>query len=209
MGSKEINREPQPPKDLWPTLTEALSRIDLTEAWKNGLASLETQGRPYYGYGTRVDDDYGPNRSPGYALGRYQMRKPGLRDAGMLDGERWTGKYGINSEEEFMNNPAVQEAALKDLTVKIEEYIKKGGLDKKVGKAIESDQGKLDLSYSKLVAAIHNQGIGATRDYLRWVEDNGWDSRGKINSIENGARRNAFNGIEERLRKFPDVPYKE
>jgi len=203
MASKETNREPQPPKELAPTLIEALPRIDLTEAWKNSLAGVETEGRPYFGYGTRVDDD------DGYALGRYQMRRPGLRDAGMLDGDRWTGKYGINSIEDFSNNPAAQEAALKDLTAKIDGYIKRRGHDKRVGKTIASDLGMLDLSYGKLVAAIHNQGIGATSDYLRWIEQNGWDSRGKVKTISDEKRQKAFKGVETRLSKFPEVPYKE
>lgn len=202
MARRETNRAPKPPKDLPGTLAEALSRIDLTEQWREAVAGLETAGRPHFGYGTRVDDD------GGFALGRYQMRRPALRDAGMMDGDRWTGKYGVASADDFLDNPAAQEAALKDFMDKNDGYVRRRGHDKRIGNTIVSDRGPLVLSHGRLAAAIHNQGIGAVSDYLRWVEGNGWDSRGKIQDIEDEKRRTAFLGIEERLSRFPDVPYR-
>ena len=54
-------------------------------------------------------------------MGRYQLGSLALIDAGFKDKERnWTKtakEYGVSSDQDFLNNPATQDAAF-DLLVK-------------------------------------------------------------------------------------------
>jgi hypothetical protein len=136
------------------------------------------------------------------------MRKPALRDAGMMraDGS-WTGKYGINNEIDFLNNPAAQNAALKDLADVIDGYIRDNGHSGRIGKTLKGVVEDFKISQSGLAAAIHRQGIGTVGQYFDWLEKNGWDSRAKIEALPE-EQRNQFKSVETRLRLFRDVPYK-
>jgi hypothetical protein len=47
--------------------------------------------------------------------GAYQMGEAALKDAGMLDGNgKWTGKYGVTSRKDFLNNKMAQDRAVMD-----------------------------------------------------------------------------------------------
>ncbi len=189
--------EPNPPAELPDSLLSRLTQDDVPQGFKDGVAAQEVPGHPYDGYGTRRDD------GDGYALGRYQMRRPALLDVGMIrrDGS-WTGKYGVNSAEDFLNSPRAQDAALKDLTEIIEtRYIKNYG--SRIGKTIKGLEGDIVVSKGNLVGAVHKQGIGSVGKYFDWLEQNAWDSRANKQSMSDSAK-----AVETRLRLLEGVPYR-
>lgn len=110
-------------------------------------------------------DDYGVVNKYGY-MGRYQMGKLALIDAGFMDSNgNWTElakNYGVSSRESFLNNKTAQDVAF-DLLVKKElGYINNLGLDKYVGQKMND----IEITESGLVAAIHLVGIGDTKEAL-------------------------------------------
>lgn len=47
-------------------------------------------------------------------MGLYQMGQPALQDVGYMNAQGgWTGKDGINSREDFLNNPEIQNRAIR------------------------------------------------------------------------------------------------
>lgn len=143
------------------------------------------------------------------ALGLYQMTDIALRAIGMLRGPtneppQWTGVYGIESTEQFLKNPAVQERAFADYVPIIQRELRsKGALDK-VGQTIDGIEGRIRVTEQGLIAAAHRHGAGATNRYLRVIEKNGWDSRAaKIDRMSDAT----FREIETRLRTFQAVSH--
>jgi hypothetical protein len=199
---------PAPPDELPDSLVEALSRNDLSEAWRQEIAAREVKDRPYEGYGTQTKSRNWNKKTRQhedlYAYGRYQMTPDALKDAGMMraDGS-WTGKYGIASAVAFLTNPKAQEAALKDLTVALDDYVTKEGHRDRIGKTINGVKEKIEITESGLVAAIHRAGIGQVGSYFRWLEENDWNSRDNQQTMTS-----KFRQVETRLREFQNVPYK-
>ena len=113
----------RPPETLTDDLVTATVQSDLASEWRDEIAARESGGQGNE-WGTFALD------STGYALGRYQMRTGALIDAGMLrrlprqPGGRqeyvWTGKYGVHSAREFLDNHPAQDAALNDAVSKWE-----------------------------------------------------------------------------------------
>lgn len=97
-------------------------------------------------------------------MGKYQMGKDVLIDLGYMrkDGS-WTGKDGIKSQQDFLNNPKVQDKAQQDLMKVQWGYIKSKGLDKYVGQEING----VKLTQSSLIAAAHLKGVGSLEKYLK------------------------------------------
>ena len=62
--------------------------------------------------------DYDSTNNPGTeneALGRYQMTRAALQDAGLQDADgKWTGKRGVQNAKDFLTNPQAQESAFND-----------------------------------------------------------------------------------------------
>jgi hypothetical protein len=203
--------KPEPPKSLPDSLVEAISRNDVKEAWRDAVADAERPGRGKEpdSWGVLLEDiDKNGIKTGSKAYGRYQMRKGALQDAGMMrkDGS-WTGKYGITNEIEFLNNPAAQDAALKDLADRIDGYIRDENHNGRIGKTIKGVLQDFKISQSSLVAAAHRQGIGRIGEYFAWLEKNGWNSRDNIEALPEKQKRQ-FKSVEYRLRTFRDVPYK-
>jgi hypothetical protein len=105
-------------------------------------------------------------KNEGGFLGRYQLGAAALVEAGFYnygEGEdstvnkyngTWTDKakaYGIKSEEDFLNNPEAQEAAIREYSKKNWQYIVNGGYDKNIGKVIHNTK----ITASGLLATCH------------------------------------------------------
>ncbi len=108
-------------------------------------------------------------------LGKYQMGEAALIDAGYYqkDGTKindfsgaWTGKNGINSKEDFLNNPQAQEDAIRSYNQRQWQTIRANDLDLYVGLTI----GGVEITESGLLAGAHLLGVGNLK---RFLESNG------------------------------------
>ncbi|WHS33936.1 hypothetical protein QLQ09_24230 [Brucella sp. NM4] len=54
--------------------------------------------------------NYGTNTGNGY-WGAYQFGEDALTDIGYMKDGQWTGKNGVNSLEDYLNNPTAQDDA--------------------------------------------------------------------------------------------------
>lgn len=99
-------------------------------------------------------------------LGRYQMGKLALKDAGFMNEKgHWTAKandYGIYSQRDFLNTPAAQDAAVLAYHQKLWFYIQYYELDAYVGR-VYCD---VLVTPSGLVAACHLVGVGSMKKAL-------------------------------------------
>jgi hypothetical protein len=176
-----------------------------TQAWeqypnpdfRDRLATAEdgaVASRPDFGY-RKVNPVSG-------ALGRYQMKRDALREAGMLDAHgNWTGKYSINSGAEFLANPDAQEKALTNLLQRTERQLQANGAFDFIGTNVDGLVGQFTITRAGLIAAAHRQGARATSEYLGRLDGVGYDSHRLL------ARSPEELAIETRLRTFADAPY--
>lgn len=139
------------------------------------------------------------------ALGRYQMRNPALQDAGMVDANgKWTGKFGVKSEEDFLKNPEAQEKAFGAFMGKMESYVKKTGAFKSIGVEIKGLKANFKISKAGLMSAAHRQGQVNVAKYLEFQKANGWKSDfSKLSPRQQGE----FKSIETALRTYEHIPY--
>lgn len=111
-------------------------------------------------------DNYTKVNRYGY-LGRYQMGRSALEDAGFRhEGGGWTAlanSYGIYDREDFLNSPAGQDAAVKAYHTKVCDYIRHYGLEKYIGTTYCG----VTVTRSGLLAACHLVGVGAMIDGLK------------------------------------------
>ena len=114
---------------------------------------------------------YNIENSYGY-LGKYQMGESALKDAGYYRGDptrrndwigKWTGKDGVWSKEDFLNNPRAQENAIREFHRKTWRYLKALGLDKYVGKSIRG----IYITESGLLGGAHLLGAGNVKKFLK------------------------------------------
>ena len=202
--------EPKPPAQPSPDIAETLKGSRLTPVWRDAIGRLETHGRPYNGYGTSLADVNSQGRE-GYALGRYQMRRDVLIENGLMTQyEEWTGKYGIRSWQDFLNNPQAQEAALVDWSESTDRYIRARHASH-LNRQITGIKADIAVTESGLAAAIHKEGPGGVSAYFRWLDRHGWNSRdhqAEMQSLRSPVR-DSFLAIETRLREFQNIPYKK
>ena len=139
--------------------------------------------------------NYKARNQLGY-IGKYQMGEPALVDVGYYKpkptgvyNNDWngvfTGKDGINSVDDFLNNPDVQEKAQREYKKKQWGYLKNLGADKYVGSKIND----IEITPSGLLAATHLVGQGNVNKYLK---SNGKNVQKDGNGIS----------LEEYLKKF-------
>ena len=113
---------------------------------------------------------YNIENSYGY-LGKYQMGEGALKDAGYYRGDptrrndwigRWTGKDGVWSKEDFLNNPKAQENAIREFHRKMWSYIRALGLERYVGKKVRG----ILITESGLLGGAHLLGAGNVKKFL-------------------------------------------
>lgn len=137
----------------------------------------------------------------GYA-GKYQMGEAALIDAGYYKkasrtyNNDWkgsfTGKDGVNSLQDFLNNPVAQENAQIIFKKKQWGYLKAIGADKYSGQIINGYK----VTDSGLLAGAHLKGAGSVIDYLK--------SSGK------NIGKDAFGtSVESYIKKFADYDVSE
>jgi hypothetical protein len=177
--------EPKKPPNYtaWKTRPNADFRQKLAE-------KESTANQPNNGYGVEVENG---------ALGRYQMLKGALVDAGWKNkDDTWTEKAeeaGVKNDSDFLKNPEAQEQALTDALEAYHGQLKRDGALDYVGKTITDSAGnQLTVSEAGLTAAAHKQGSHAVRIYL--------DSQTRQPKDSDPARN-----IPERLRYAADLPY--
>ncbi|PJI37498.1 peptidoglycan-binding domain-containing protein [Ferrovibrio sp.] len=157
------------------------------------------------------------------AYGRYQMRVPALKDAGLIDRDgNWTGKYGLNSFEDFLRQPEAQERAFADFMARTEGYVRQiaPGYE---GSRIEGARAPFEVTESGLVAAAHRQGAAMLVPYFEFQQDNNWKSgnfekisdsvAAQIAKLQDGVANpqsadKVLRSIETRLREFSGIPYR-
>jgi len=107
-------------------------------------------------------------------IGKYQWGSLALQDLGMvthgigssnrkLNGDVWTGKFGINSKEEFLNSPEAQEKVMIEWNKILDKRMKKAGMLEFVGKVV----GGVTLTKDGLRAASHLLGASAVAKMLK------------------------------------------
>ena len=120
--------------------------------------------------------DYSAVNRFGY-LGKYQMGELALIDAGYYEGDetrrndwtgRWTGKDGVHSRQEFLDNPQAQENAVRAYHRRVWGYIRNAGLDRYVGQTVAG----VPITPAAMLAGAHLLGVGGVR---RFVESEGAD----------------------------------
>lgn len=125
----------------------------------------------------------------------------------MIDAQgRWTGKFGVRSWQEFLENPQAQEAAFRELKGLLETSVQ-ANHSQRLGKTITGIRANITVTQAGLVAAMQKRGRGGVIEYFQWLESNGWNSRDHIQEIPPGNTRNRYLEIETRLREFQDVDY--
>lgn len=97
-------------------------------------------------------------------LGKYQFGKLALQDAGYRDKKtgKWTGKDGVNSKQDFLNNKDAQENAIRTYTKIQRKYLKNYGADKHIGTEFKG----VPVTESGLLAAAHLIGAKGLSDAL-------------------------------------------
>lgn len=172
--------------------------LGISKSFRDHLHERESKGSG--GYKAKNVDASGKS-----ALGRYQMRNPALQDAGMVDANgKWTGKFGVKSEEDFLNNPEAQEKAFGVFMEKMESYVKKTGAFKSIGVEIKGLKANFKISKAGLMSAAHRQGQVNVAKYLEFQKANGWKSDfSKLSPREQGE----FKSIETALRTYEHIPY--
>ena len=141
------------------------------------------------------------------ALGRYQMRKLALVDAGMIgDKGNWTGKHGVKNAHDFLNNPEAQERAFASYMAKTEGYLKHYGSYDEIGRSFPGKLGVgITVTENGLLAAAHRQGIGEVRSYLKHQRETGWTS--DFSNLDTDVKE-IYESVETRLRLFQNIPYR-
>lgn len=165
--------------------------------WRAQIAEREVRGiAENFGYGAR-----NPGSS---AMGRYQVLNGSLMDARWKDRfGQWTERAtaaGIATDDDFLANPAAQEAAFNDVLRSYERQLRANGSMSSVGRRITGVSGNvITVTEGGLVAAAHRAGARAVADYLR--------SR-TAGQQPSPADRATFAQVETRIREFSTVPYR-
>jgi len=203
------SERPAAPADVW---WESPIHAD----FRNSLYERESRGGTAGGYDADNDGAYG----------RYQMRVPALKDAGLLDEQgNWTGKYGVRSFEDFKRNPKAQEQAFADFMRRTEDYVEAAGLKKYLDRDLDGRMERFKISESGLAAAAHRQGAGMVKAYFDFKEHTNWQKsdfktipeadekavaalQSKLKPEQRQSAATAFASVETRLREFSRIPYR-
>lgn len=172
--------------------------------WRAGIARNETnRSSGDFGYGMIAPP-------PDTPLGRYQINKATLREAGWKDASgNWTPRAqraGVRSDAQFLANPAAQEAAFTDVLRSDESQLQYYGILQRAGTTItRMDGSPMPLTVGGLVAAAHREGIGTVRRYMA-ERDANRPAPAPLEGRRGDLSR--FNQIEARLLEFATIPYR-
>jgi len=180
-----------PPRPLWWPQEVVQVSVDFADA----IARAEGSN----GYDALLVEDGEPA-----AFGRYQFRGTALLDIGLMDERgRWREAMGVRSTEEFLDNPALQDAAFTAYIGRMRSYLDTLHAFVHVGQPVRGLNGNFLIGEAGLLAAAHRQGQGAVARYLAHQQAHGWNS--DFSELAEDTRR-VFQSIETRLRVFASVP---
>ncbi len=128
--------------------------LNINSDFFNALGQRESSG------------NYQAENNYGY-IGKYQFGGPALEDAGFYNGGSdwsgtWTGKDGVNSLSQFLNNSVAQDDAAQIYANILWGYIVHDGLDQYVGENIDGIQ----ITQSGLIAGAWLVGVGNLSKFL-------------------------------------------
>ncbi len=191
-----LSQAPSSPDDSH--ANDPLTRVPLeggkySDAFLNAIHAKESARHGYRAY----------NES-GKAHGRYQLTEEALEDAGMMDANKnWTGRYGVHSREDFLNNPEAQEKAIEAYLERTEKSLRDNGATRHVGQTFQGIKGTITVTEDGLLAAAHRAGATRVKRYLEHKAAHGWSANLTDTADEKDAHM--FKVIETRLREFQDV----
>ena len=206
LQTKRVDIRPNPTKKFGPRAPGGART--LSPQWRERIAGKEIKGRPHGGYGTtatKVTWDEKTNKlSATITLGRYQMTRTALKDAGYLDAKnQWTKKDGIESKADFLNHPKAQEAAIDAVMSRAGEQLVSNRAIGRLGQRFRGVRRDITVTPAGIYAAAHRRGAKAVAEYFDWLEKNNFDSRKGIPGNKNLEK--TFRQIETRLREFEDL----
>ncbi|MDE2229914.1 MAG: phage portal protein [Alphaproteobacteria bacterium] len=157
----------------------------------------------------RKDNGNGAINHHSGALGRYQLTRGTLENAGWTDRNgNWIAAKGITSTQQFLRDPDAQERAIGDVMRHYESELETNGSYQYIGRTYRGVEGPITITQAGLVAAAHRQGAGAVATYLRALEANGWKSGPRVfGALPGEKNENVGPSIEHRMRVFQNVPY--
>ena len=166
---------------------------------RQAIAEAErSAAKPNHGYQER--------NQKSNALGRYQMTNDALIAAGMkTPDKRWTGKYGVRSDEDFLGDPEAQELALSDYLADNDRQLLQKGAKSFIGRRVDGVKERFTITEAGLAGAAHRHGPQGVRDYLEHQQRNGW--RSDFSKLPE-KQRDKFEEIETRLRTFSNKRYR-
>lgn len=213
-----------PSENLTKPLSGTAGLLTMSQQFKDAIADVESKTTGEYK--ARNPD---LSKKPWVALGRYQLQLAGLQDAGFIDKKHnWTGpaaqRFGVQSEDDFRNNPPAQEAAFAAFMAKQAAYLKSNGSLSYIGKNVNGIEAPFAITYDGLLAAAHREGAQRVAEYLGFLGVNNFDSHEilelpNFNIMDPDPKRRAkikrdlettmqrFINIEKRLRTFANVPF--
>ena len=152
-------------------------------------------------YHKRLNDKQGIG-----AVGKYQFRKPAFQETGFMDKNgNFTGKYGVNSVRDFLNNPEVQEKAVRELLKKNYNYMINYKVLHLLGNTISGKVADFPITISGMLAASHKEGGPMTAKYLKSLEKNKDGLYYLPYHKYKGNTLRSFLAIETRLREFSEL----
>jgi len=152
-------------------------------------------------YHKRLNDKQGVG-----AVGKYQFRKPAFQETGFMDKNgNFTGKYGVNSVRDFLNNPEVQEKAVRELLKKNYNYMINYKVLHLLGNTISGKVADFPITISGMLAASHKEGGPMTAKYLKSLEKNKDGLYYLPYHKYKGNTLRSFLAIETRLREFSEL----
>ncbi len=139
------------------------------------------------------------------ALGRYQFVPTALQDLGWKDASgAWTATaaaQGVTSDEQFLANPAAQEAAMTTYLARTEQQLSRNGALAQAGGSLPGlDGAAVPVTEAGLMAAAHRRGAGSVARYLAHRANT-------PDASLSPQQRQAFASVERRLRDFSEMPY--
>lgn len=174
---------------------DPLPNSKVSQQWRIALHGRESK-----------DKNYQANYGKGAALGRYQFTLIGLQDIGMKDKNgKWTGKHGIRSNQQFLDNALIQEKALVEYLDRVNVQLHGNNSMLLAGQKFQGKIAAITITEDGLMAAGHRYGAKSVRRYLAHLKNNGWvsDESGFPPKLKNN-----FLAVETRLRLFENIPWR-
>lgn len=178
-----------------PTHAYRLQNGKLSHQYLDKIADLESRIGGYGAVNKRSTD-----------LGRYQMSDLALQDANMKNTTgQWTGKFGVYSNQDFLKNKEAQEQAMDWYTAINAKSMKNHKSYSYIGQEFDGIKERIKISEGGLLAAGHRQGVGAVKNFLKYLKNNNM----KSGSNYPKDKEEIYKSIETRIRLFKDTNHRK